>query len=220
MTETAETDEAGTASGARRNRVVLIRHGATEWSESGQHTGRTDLPLLPRGEDDARRAGRRLEGQHFALVLVSPLQRARHTCELAGYGDQAVVEDDLLEWDYGDAEGRTTAQMREEYPGWTVWDGPIPGGETIEQVATRVDRVIARATAADGDVALFGHGHSLRILTARWCDLDPREGKRFPLGTATYCELRLGARVPHRVDLERAVGPVHGRDDGLHYRRR
>jgi probable phosphoglycerate mutase len=172
-----------------RNRVVLVRHGETEWSKSGQHTGTTDLPLLPEGEEQARRTGQLLDHRSFALVLVSPLQRARRTCELTGYAEHAEVDDDLLEWRYGEAEGKTTAEMRERYPGWTVWTGPIPGGETIEQVAARADRVVERVLAAEGDVALFGHGHSLRIFTARWCELDPHEGKRFPLGVASLCEL-------------------------------
>ncbi len=158
-------------------------------SKSGQHTGRTDLPLTHTGRSQARAVGHLLNHRPFALVLVSPLGRAQDTCKLAGYGDQMVVDPDLLEWDYGDMEGRTTKEIRETFPGWTVWDGPMPGGESIDEVATRADRVIARALAADGDVALFGHGHALRILTARWCELDGREGMRFPLRTATLCEL-------------------------------
>ena len=169
--------------------VYVVRHGATEWSENGRHTGCTDLPLLPDGEGQARAAGQLLEGREFALVLTSPLQRARRTCELAGLGDQAVVDDDLLEWDYGDYEGVTTDQIRTTVPGWTVWTGGCPGGETIEQVAARADRVIDRCLAAGGDVALFGHGHSLRVLVARWCQLDPAEGRRFVLGTATLSQL-------------------------------
>jgi broad specificity phosphatase PhoE len=169
--------------------VVLVRHGETEWSKSGQHTGVTDLPLTDVGRQQAEGTGRLLAGRSFARVLVSPLSRATETARLAGYGDVAVVDPDLVEWNYGDLEGRTTTEIRETYPGWTVWDGPIPGGETIEQVAARTDRVIEQALAADGDVALFGHGHCLRVLTARWCELDPREGRRFPLFTATLCEL-------------------------------
>lgn len=172
-----------------QNDVVLVRHGETEWSKSGQHTGTTDIPLTHNGRDQAREAGRLLAGRPFALVLASPLERAQDTCRLAGYGDDMVVDPDLAEWDYGEMEGRTTAEIRQTRPGWTVWDGEMPGGETIEQVATRADRVIDRVLAADGDVALFGHGHALRILTARWCELDPREGRRFPLRTATVSEL-------------------------------
>lgn len=165
--------------------VWVLRHGETEWSRNGRHTGRTDLPLTPGGCDQARAVGRLLAGRAFSLVLVSPLARAGETCRLAGYGDQAEVDDDLREWDYGDHEGVTTTQIREAVPGWTVWTGTCPGGETVAQVAARADRVIARALAAPGDVALFAHGHILRVLTARWCELDPIEGRRFPLDTGT-----------------------------------
>lgn len=169
--------------------LYVIRHGETEWSLSGRHTGRTDLPLLPEGEQQARATGELLAGQTFALVLTSPLQRARRTCELVGYADQAVVDDDLMEWDYGDHEGITSAQIRQHDPGWTVWTGAIPNGETIDQVAARADRVIARAHAADGDTIVFSHGHFLRVLTARWCELNPVEGRRFVLETATLSQL-------------------------------
>jgi probable phosphoglycerate mutase len=172
-----------------RNQVVVVRHGETEWSKSRQHTGRTDLPLTSKGVEQAKAVAGLLAGREFALVLCSPLGRARQTCELAGYGEQAEVDDDLLEWDYGEMEGRKTVDIRDQYPGWTVWSGPVPGGETIEDVAVRADRVIERCLAADGDAALFGHGHALRILTARWCELDPREGRRFPLATTSLSEL-------------------------------
>ncbi len=172
-----------------RPRLFLVRHGATEWSVDGRHTGATDIPLTPEGEAQADGLRHLLGGKAFDLVLVSPLARARETCRRAGYASAAEVDDDLHEWDYGQAEGRTTAQMRELYPGWTVWDGPIPGGEEIAQVAQRADRVIRRALDTGGDVALFSHGHLLRILTARWCELDPTEGKRFELGTGTYSVL-------------------------------
>ncbi len=172
-----------------RPQIVLVRHGATDWSEAGRHTGRTDLPLNELGREQASSVGRVLDGRSFALVLVSPLGRARQTCALAGYGDEAVVDDDLVEWDYGDYEGVTTVAIRDTAPGWTVWNGRVPGGETIERVAARADRVIARAAAVEGDVALFSHGHFLRVLTARWCELDAREGRRFPLETGTLCVL-------------------------------
>jgi probable phosphoglycerate mutase len=163
-----------------------MRHGATEWSEAGRHTGRTDLPLTPEGEDQARALGERLAGQRFDLVLVSPLRRARRTCELAGYGAVAEIDPDLLEFDYGDYEGLTSAQIRELVPGWTIWSGSCPDGETRAQVAERADRVIQRVRAHDaGDVALFAHGHVLRILTARWCGLDAAEGRCFSLDPAT-----------------------------------
>lgn len=165
--------------------VVIVRHGATEWSRNGRHTGTTDLPLLPEGEDEARSLAPRLAGRRFALVLVSPLQRARRTAELIGVGDHAEVDEDLREWAYGDYEGRTTVEIRQHDPGWTVWDGAIPHGETPEQVAARADRVIARARAAGGDVLLVAHGHLLRVLLARWCDLDPRHGKHLALQTGT-----------------------------------
>jgi len=174
---------------ALRNEVILVRHGATEWSENGRHTGRTDLPLTDKGLDQARAVSSRLRGRSFALVLTSPLQRARATCELAGYGDRSEVADDLLEWDYGDYEGRTTAEIRETVPGWTVWSHELPNGESIERVAARADRVIERALATDGDTALFAHGHILRVLTARWCELVPQEGRRFVLGTGTLSVL-------------------------------
>lgn len=174
---------------AGRPDVYPIRHGATEWSRNGRHTGVTDLPLLPEGEEEARATGELLAGHRFALVLTSPLQRARRTCELAGLGDRAEVEPDLREFDYGAYEGITTATIRETVPGWTVWTHPCPGGETLEEAAERVDRVIERARAADGDVALFAHGHILRILIARWCELPPQEGRRFVLHTATLSQL-------------------------------
>jgi broad specificity phosphatase PhoE len=165
--------------------VWVLRHGATEWSVSGRHTGRTDLPLTDDGRAQARAVGQILTGQRFARVLVSPLARARETCTLAGYADQAELTDDLREFDYGDLEGLTTPQIRETVPGWTVWTHPCPGGETLADVGARVDRVIATVRAVDGPVALFAHGHVLRILTARWCELDPIEGRRFPLDTGT-----------------------------------
>ena len=167
-----------------------MRHGATEWSEAGRHTGRTDVPLTTEGEDQARRLGDqlrdRLAGRAFARVLVSPLARARRTCELAGLGDRAEVVADLVEFDYGDYEGLTTEQIRERVPGWTIWTGPCPGGESLDEVAARADRVIEQVRAVpSGDVALFAHGHVLRILTARWCGLAPREGRCFSLDPAT-----------------------------------
>ena len=172
-----------------RPHLFVIRHGATEWSKNGRHTGITDLPLLPEGEDQARATAKLVAGHEFSLVLTSPLQRARHTCELVGLGEQAEIDDDLRELDYGSYEGITTAKIRETVPDWTVWTHSCPGGETLEQAAVRVDRVIDRARSASGDVAVFAHGHILRILTARWCDLDPIEGRRFVLHTATLSEL-------------------------------
>jgi broad specificity phosphatase PhoE len=170
-------------------RVVLARHGETEWSASGKHTSVTDVPLLESGRRDARLLGERLAGRSFALVLTSPRARARDTCALAGLGDGAVVDEDLVEVDYGAYEGRTTPEIREERPGWSVWDGGAPGGETVEQVGVRADRVIARCLAADGDVALFAHGHFLRILGARWMELDAVVGGNLGLSTGSLCEL-------------------------------
>ena len=169
--------------------VYVVRHGATEWSENGRHTGRTDLPLTDLGQQQAAQVADLLRGRSFALVLVSPLSRARETCRIAGLEDRAEVDPDLTEWDYGDYEGLTTAQIRRHDPDWTVWTGAIPGGETLAQVQARADRVVARALAAEGDVALFAHGHILRVVTARWCALDGAEGRRFALETATLCRL-------------------------------
>ena len=167
----------------------LVRHGETEWSLSGAHTGRTDIPLLPAGRDGGAAVGRYLAGRPFGLVLVSPMQRARETCRLAGYGDSAIVEPNLSEWFYGDYEGRTSTEIQKEKPGWSIWaSGPL-NGETISQVAARADAVIARALNADGDVALFAHGHILRILTARWLGLPPDAGRLFALGTASVSSL-------------------------------
>jgi probable phosphoglycerate mutase len=167
------------------NDVVLVRHGATEWSESGRHTGRTDLPLTEQGSAQGRAVATLLAGWSFAIVLCSPLARARETCSLAGYARDAQLTDDLCEWDYGDYEGLTTAEIRQDVPGWTVWSHDVRGGESIEQVARRADRVIERALDADGDVVLFAHGHILRVLAARWCELAPQDGKRLALGTGT-----------------------------------
>lgn len=168
--------------------ATIVRHGATEWSVSGQHTSATDLPLLPAGEQGAREVAARLAGQSFAEVLTSPLRRARHTAELVGHPG-AEVCDDLVEWGYGDYEGRTTAEIRESIPGWTLWTHGAPGGETAEEVAARCDRVIARVRASSGPVLLFAHGHVLRVLTARWLGLAPTEGRLFRLDTSTVSVL-------------------------------
>lgn len=176
--------------------LYVVRHGATEWSRSGQHTGRTDLPLLAEGEEQARATGSLLSGIDFSLVLCSPLQRAQRTCELAGLLDRAVIDTDLQEWDYGDYEGVTTPTIRESVPGWTVWSGTCPNGETIEQVSTRADRVIERVRKEPGNVIVFAHGHFLRVLTARWCELDPVEGQRFILDPATLSILGWERETP------------------------
>jgi broad specificity phosphatase PhoE len=165
--------------------VVLVRHGETEWSSSGRHTSYTDVPLTDHGRDEARPLAARLAGIDFALVLTSPRERARETCELAGLGDQCEVTDDLAEWDYGEYEGRTTADIRVTVPDWTIFSHGAPGGETAEQVAARADRVIARAERAGGVVAMFSHGHFLRVLGARWIGLPASGGARLGLDTAT-----------------------------------
>jgi probable phosphoglycerate mutase len=167
----------------------LIRHGETAWSRAGRHTGRTDVPLTPRGELQARLLARRIAARPFALVLTSPLSRARETCRLAGHLDGAAVDPDLQEWDYGRMEGRTTAEIQRELPGWSVWTGPVPGGETPDEVGARADRVIARAAAAEGDVALFAHAHVLRVLAARWIGLPATGGRHLALDTASLSVL-------------------------------
>jgi broad specificity phosphatase PhoE len=163
----------------------LIRHGETEWSRTGRHTGRTDIPLTATGVEQATALRRRIGTRRFALVLSSPLRRAWDTCRLAGFADAARATDDLMEWDYGAYEGRTTPEIRREVPGWSIWTGGVSGGETIEDVAARARRVIVEASAAGGDVALFAHGHVLRILAACWLDLSPHEGRLFALETAS-----------------------------------
>ena len=174
---------------AAKHKIWLFRHGETEWSKSGQHTGRTDLPLTDAGRQRAEAVGRYLAGQRFALVLSSPLVRALDTCRLAGYGDQVQLTDDLLEWDYGEYEGLKTVDIQKERPDWVLWKDGVPGGETAQQVGARADRLIARAAAADGDVALFSHGHMLRVLGARWLGLAPTGGQLFALGTAALSAL-------------------------------
>jgi len=168
--------------------VWLVRHGETEWSRNGRHTGSTDLPLTEAGEAAARTLAPRLADRSFALVLTSPMQRARRTAELAGFPD-AEVDEDLAEWGYGDYEGITTDEIRETVPDWTVWTHPSPGGEDAEQVAARLDRVVSRCREVDGDVLLVGHGHALRALAARWLDLPVSEGRLLKLDTGTVSVL-------------------------------
>ena len=175
--------------------IWLVRHGETEWSRSGQHTSRTDLPLTADGERQAASLKRMLEGRKFALVLSSPMRRAIETCRLVGLTPEVALEttDDLREWDYGDYEGLTTPEIQKRVPGWTVWTGAAPNGETVEQVAARAERVISqvisRTSAADGDAALFGHGHLLRVLAARWIGLEPLGGALLALATASVSVL-------------------------------
>jgi broad specificity phosphatase PhoE len=169
--------------------VYLARHGQTEWSRSGQHTGLTDLPLLPEGEYDAERLGARLRKIEFAAVWTSPLIRAARTCELAGFGGVAKIDPDLVEWNYGEYEGLTNAQIQERRSGWRVFEHGCPGGETPEQVAARADRVLAQARAAGGNVLLFSSGHFTRMLGARWLGLPPVSGELFTLATASLSGL-------------------------------
>ncbi|HTZ57064.1 MAG TPA: histidine phosphatase family protein [Acidobacteriaceae bacterium] len=167
----------------------LIRHGETEWSLSGAHTSRTDIPLTARGEERATRIRDYLAHRKFSLVLTSPMQRARETCRLAGYGEVAQIEENLREWDYGIYEGRTTAEIRKEQPDWSIWDAVPPQGEPVEHVAVRAQQVIDRAAKAGGDVALFAHAHVLRILAVTWVGLPPRAGSLFALGTGSVSTL-------------------------------
>jgi len=170
-------------------RLVLVRHGETEWSRSGRHTGRTDIPLTDRGREQAVRLGRVLRGRTFSRVVSSPLVRALDTCRLAGFGDRVELVDDLREWDYGAYEGRTRAEIAAEVPGWTVWTHPIIGGESLAELGQRADRVIADLLPTGGDVLAFAHGHILRVLSARWIEQPPVLGSRLDLATATVSEL-------------------------------
>ncbi len=172
-----------------RPHVWLVRHGETAWSASGRHTGRTDVPLTDEGRRQASAMRSRLAGLDVDLVLASPLSRAMDTERLAGFGDRVRPVDDLREWDYGAFEGLTTTEIRARHPGWTIWDGPVPEGETAADVAARADRVIASCVSASGDVLLFGHGHLLRVLAARWIDQPPVEGRFLALDTASLSEL-------------------------------
>jgi probable phosphoglycerate mutase len=164
--------------------IYLARHGETAWSLSGQHTGLTDIPLTPRGEENARRLGQRLQGRTFSRIFTSPLQRARRTCELAGFGAGAVVDPDLVEWNYGEYEGKKSAEIRQARPDWQLFHDGCPAGEDVAQVSARADRVIARLREVNGDVLVFSSGHILRVLATRWCGLDGSAGRCLYLGTA------------------------------------
>jgi broad specificity phosphatase PhoE len=168
-------------------RVFLIRHGATEWSVTRRHTGRTDL--TDEGREEVERLAVRLARERFGLVLVSPLVRALETARLTGFGAVAHVDPDLVEWDYGDYDGLTAVDIRRDRPGWTPWHGGYPGGETLDDLAVRADRVVARVRAVEGDVALFAHGHILRVITARWLEQPPVEAARYYLSTASLSVL-------------------------------
>ena len=179
-----------------RPEAVLVRHGETEWSRTGKHTGRSDIPLTDSGRRDAEVLRGSLSSRPFARVFSSPLSRALDTCRLAGLGAAAETRDELLEWDYGDYEGLTTPEIREQRPDWSLWRDGCPGGEGPDDVAARVDRVIAEVQAADGDVALFAHGHVLRVLSARWIELGPEYGSRLVLATATLSVLGWERETP------------------------
>jgi broad specificity phosphatase PhoE len=165
--------------------IYMARHGETAWTISGQHTGRTDLPLTERGEQNARQLGKLIGDEKFARVFVSPLQRTRRTCELAGFGDRAEPLDDLLEWDYGDYEGKKTVDIRRERPDWQLFRDGCPGGESPDDVAARADRAIARMRAIGDNVLLFSSGHFFRVFAARWLGLEPMAGRYLLLSTAT-----------------------------------
>lgn len=182
--------------GANPVQIFAIRHGETAWSLSGQHTGTTDLPLTENGRLLATKLRAVLAGQSFAAVFVSPMQRARDTCALAGLASTARVDGDLGEWNYGAYEGLTLAQIREKAPGWIVFRDGCPGGESPAQVGARVDRIISRARAVRGDVALFAHGHVLRVLVARWIGLPPAAGVNFLLDTGSFCVLGHYGDIP------------------------
>jgi broad specificity phosphatase PhoE len=167
--------------------VVLVRHGETEWSRDGRHTGRTDVPLTERGEEQALAVGDALRGRSFAVVWSSPLQRALETARLAGFTPE--VREELAEWDYGEYEGLTTPEIRQEVPGWTIWRYAAPGGESGEQVGARADRAVAELRRLDGDALVFAHGHLLRVLAARWLELPPADGRLFALDSGTLSTL-------------------------------
>ena len=169
--------------------IALVRHGETEWTITGQHTSRTDVPLTDEGRRQAAALTTTLARRHFALVLSSPMQRALETCRLAGFGDHVEISDDLVEWDYGTYEGRTTEDIRANEPGWTLWEGSPELGESIAAITSRADRVIARIDDVAGNALVFSHGHFLRVLTARWLGLDAEDGRLFALSPASVSTL-------------------------------
>jgi broad specificity phosphatase PhoE len=187
------------------SRLVLVRHGETDWSRDGRHTGRTDLALTAAGEEEARRVGVTLRGMTFSTVLSSPLRRARDTAHLAGY--EFELDDDLMEWDYGAVEGRTNDAVTAENPGWSKWSDLVPDGEQVGDVAARADRFIERTVDLAGDLLVFGHGHMLSIVVARWLGLAPSGGRRFPLETATISVLAHKRRDRVVATLNRPCAP-------------
>jgi broad specificity phosphatase PhoE len=187
--------------------VWLVRHGETEWSREHRHTGRTDVPLTPEGEEQARMLAAPLGELSFDRVLCSPLGRALETCELAGFGERAELRDALMEWDYGDYEGITSAEVHVDRPDWLLWRDGCPGGESPAKIGARADAVVTELLGIDGTVVVFAHGHLLRVLTARWLGLEPFGGRHFGLGTATLS--RLGWEHDYRV-VQRWNAPVSG----------
>ncbi|MGO9343851.1 MAG: histidine phosphatase family protein [Acidimicrobiales bacterium] len=187
-------------------RLVAVRHGTTAWSVARRHTGLSDIPLEPEGVTQAVEVGRRLAGHDFSMVLTSPLERARATCELAGFGSSAELSDDLAEWDYGEMEGRTTEEIRAERPGWDLWRDGVVGGETLAQVSSRADRVIERVRSQPGDVLVFAHAHILRVIAARWVGLPPEVGRAFSLEPATVSILDWERDAPVVARWNDAVG--------------
>lgn len=169
--------------------VVLVRHGETEWSKDGRHTGTSDIPLTEHGREEARRLKPELQHWQFALVLSSPLQRSVDTCRLAGFGDRVQLRPDLVEWDYGSYDGKTSKQIEAERPSWSLWRDGGPGGETAAEVGKRVDRVIAEVRHVEGNALLFAHGHVLRVLAARWLGEAPQDGRLYALDTAALSVL-------------------------------
>jgi broad specificity phosphatase PhoE len=176
--------------------IVLVRHGETEWSKAGRHTGRTDIPLTDRGRREAEAVGAALRDRRFERVLTSPLSRAADTCRLAGFGDVAEPRDELMEWDYGAYEGLKTVDIRKERPGWALWDDGVPEGEAAAEVGARVDQVIAELRGLDGDALVFAHGHVLRVFAARWLGLEPAAGRLFALDPATISVLGYERETP------------------------
>jgi broad specificity phosphatase PhoE len=190
-------------------RVWLIRHGETEWSLSGRHTSRTDLPLTANGERRAVEVGRLLANRRFSLVLTSPRRRAMETCRLAGFGDVAQIDANLLEWDYGEYEGRTSGEIQSERPGWSLWRDGVAGGESLAQVAARARAVIDRVLGSPGDALLFAHGHILRVLLSSWLGLPPEMGRLFALGTAAITTLGYEHTQPALVRFNDGVSQDH-----------
>ncbi len=184
-----QVDPAGGSALPSPTRLVLVRHGETEWSRTGRHTGRTDVPLTDRGRGQAKELGRALRGRVFSRVLSSPLGRAVETCRLAGFADRVELIDDLREWDYGAYEGRTRVEIAAEVPGWTVWTHPIVDGERLADVGRRADRLIAALQPSGGDILVFSHGHILRVLAARWIEQPADVGARLELDTASLSVL-------------------------------